>query len=189
MGRFKQLLPFGGQTVVESVVQAVLDGGVDDVVVVLGHRADEVRQVLDPLGVTAVVNESYREGMFSSLLCGLGQIPGTDAILLALGDQPQISSTTVARVIQAFRTGNAGIVVPVYGGKRGHPIVFDLPRYRDEIVGLSGEEGLKPVVRGHPEDTLEITIDDERILRDLDTPEDYQRELADKRKNESEDAS
>ena len=189
MGTFKQLLPFGGRTVVESVVQAVLDGGVDALTVVLGHRAEEVRRALVPLGVTTVVNEAYRNGMFSSVLCGLRQIPPADSLLLALGDQPQISAPIVKTVIAAFRSGQAGIVVPVYEEKRGHPIVLDLIRYRAEIEGLTGGEGLKPVVRGHPEDTLELTIEDERILRDMDTPEDYERELALLRNSDSKDAS
>jgi molybdenum cofactor cytidylyltransferase len=80
-------------------------------------------------------------------------------------------------------------LVPVFAGKRGHPVILDLARYRVEIEGLTGEKGLKPVVRGHPDDTLELTIEDERILRDLDTPEDYERELALMRKSDSKDAS
>jgi molybdenum cofactor cytidylyltransferase len=189
MGTFKQLLPFGGRTVVESVVGAVQDGGVDALTVVLGHRADEVREVLAPLNVATVVNEAYREGMFTSVLCGLRQVASADAVLLALVDQPQISASIVKAVIDSFRGGKAGIVIPVFGGKRGHPIVLDLPRYRVEIEGLTGEEGLKPVVRGHIEDTLELLIEDERILRDLDTPEDYERELALLRNSDSKDAS
>ena len=56
-------------------------------------------------------------------------------------------------------------------------MLIDLSRYRDEILNLSGDEGLKPVMRGHPRDTLEVPVDDEGILRDLDTPEDYRSEL------------
>ena len=98
-------------------------------------------------------------------------------MLLALGDQPQIERSVAAQVIEAYRAGSAGIVIPVVHGKRGHPVLIDVDRYRLEISELSGDMGLKPVVRGHPEDTLELDLENEDILRDMDTPEDYQSEL------------
>ena len=172
MGRFKQLLPFGDVTVVESVVRAVFDGGVDALTVILWHRADDVAHVLRSTGVETVYNAKFRDGMFSSILCGLSSVSNDCGVMVVLGDQPQIKSGVVRQVADAFRKGAAGIVVPVANGKRGHPVVIDSERYRDEIMTLS-----KPVVRGHPEDTLELALTDERILRDLDTPEDYAREL------------
>ncbi|MBK34336.1 MAG: hypothetical protein CME26_02260 [Gemmatimonadetes bacterium] len=187
MGAFKQLLPFGSRTVVESVVQAVRDGGVDDLTVVLGHRQEEVRTVLAPLKVSTVLNPAYEDGMFSSVLCGIRHLASADAVLLALGDQPQMTAPIVRTVVDAFRETEAGIVVPVFGEKRGHPIALDLARYRAEIQALTGDEGLKPVVRGHPEDTIELSIDNELILRDMDTREDYERELDLLRDNDSED--
>ena len=83
----------------------------------------------------------------------------------------------VQAVLRAYREGDRGIVIPISGGKRGHPVLVNLSRYRDEILRLSGDEGLKPVMRGHPHDTLEVPVDDEGILRDLDTPEDYRAEI------------
>lgn len=178
MGRFKQLLPYGKETVVGSVISALKGGGVDRVTVILGHRAEEVEKVLAGQGVRTVVNVDYLSGMFSSVLCAVGQASGEEALMLALGDQPQITSEICRRVVDAFQTSDRGIVIPVFSGRRGHPIVIDLAKYGDEIMRLDGSEGLKPVVRGHPEDTLEIPFEDDSILRDMDTPADYDREIA-----------
>ncbi len=179
MGTTKQLLPFGDKTVLQTVVDTLCGAKLAGVSVVLGHDAEAVRESLRDRPVRFCVNEAYREGMFSSVLCGLRALPAdADAVLIALGDQPQIALNAVRAVAQAYREGDKGIVIPVSGGKRGHPVLIDLPRYRREILSLSGDRGLKPVVRGHPEDTLEVPVGDEGILRDLDTPADYRAEVA-----------
>ena len=178
MGSTKQLLPFGDRTILQTVVDTLSGADLAGVVVVLGHDADAVRESLHGQPVLCCVNDAYREGMFSSVLCGLHHLPAdADAVLIALGDQPQIELKVVQAVVRAYRGGDRGIVIPISGGKRGHPVLINLSRYRDEILSLSGDEGLKPVMRGHPQDTLEVPVDDEGILRDLDTPEDYRSEI------------
>ena len=178
MGATKQLLPFGDKTVLQTVVDTLLGAKLAGVSVVLGHDAEAVRDSLKDRLVQFCVNDAYREGMFSSVLCGLRGLPtDADAALIALGDQPQIELNVVRAVVRAYREGSRGIVIPVSGGKRGHPVLINLPRYRREILSLSGDQGLKPVMRGHPQDTLEVPVDDEGILRDLDTPEDYRAEV------------
>lgn len=178
MGSTKQLLPFGDRTVLQTVVDTLSGADLAGVVVVLGHDADAVRESLRGWPVLCCVNDAYREGMFSSVLCGLHHLPAdADAVLIALGDQPQIELRVVQAVVRAYREGDRGIVIPISGGKRGHPVLINLSRYRDEILALAGDEGLKPVMRGHPQDTREVPVDDEGILRDLDTPEDYRSEI------------
>ncbi len=178
MGSTKQLLPFGDRTILQTVVDTLSGAHLAGVAVVLGHDADAVRDSLRDRPVQFCVNDAYREGMFSSVFCGLHHLPAdADAVLIALGDQPQIELHVVQAVVRAYREGDRGIVIPISGGKRGHPVLIDLARYRGEILGLSGDEGLKPVMRGHPQDTLEVPVDDEGILRDLDTPEDYRSEI------------
>ncbi len=178
MGSTKQLLPFGDRTILQTVVDTLSGADLAGVVVVLGHDADAVRESLRGRPVLCCVNDAYREGMFSSVLCGLRHLPGdADAVLMALGDQPQIELRVVQAVVRAYREGDRGIVIPISGGKRGHPVLINLSCYRGEILNLSGDEGLKPVMRGHPHDTLEVPVDDEGILRDLDTLKDYRAEI------------
>lgn len=178
MGTPKQMLPFGEKTVLQTVVDVLLTLNLVEVVVVMGHAFEQVRSSLAGRPVHCCVNERYREGMFSSVCCGLDAIPKTaDAMLMALGDQPHIEARVGAAVVDAYQQSDVGIVVPTWHGKRGHPALVDLKRYRSEILALSGDEGLKPVMRGHDADTLELQVEDAGILRDLDTPEDYQQEL------------
>ena len=177
MGRLKQLLPFGGRTVVQTVVDMLQSVEVGEIVVVLGHHAGDVGQVLAG-SARCVVNPEYEEGMFTSVLMGLNALnPNAEGMLLLLGDQPQIQNSVVKMVLDRFSSTDKGIVIPEVLGKHGHPIIIDVHRYGEAIRSLDGSQGLKPVVRGFPEDTEIVTIDDESILRDLDTPEDYEREL------------
>jgi molybdenum cofactor cytidylyltransferase len=179
MGQPKQLLPFGERTILERVVDMLLTAGVGEVVVVLGHVADRVRAVLGDRPVTAVVNESYRQGMLSSVKCGVHAIgAGYDAVLFALGDQPHIESAVVSQVIHAYRAGNAGIVIPRYGAKKGHPIIINLQKYREAIANLPEGAGLNALMQEHADDVRLIDVATEDIIRDIDVPDDYARELA-----------
>ena len=113
MGSTKQLLPFGDRTVLQTVVDTLHGADLAGVVVVLGHDADAVRESLRGRPALCCVNDAYREGMFSSVLCGLHHLPGdADAVLVALGDQPQIELRVVQAVVQAYREGDRGIVIP-----------------------------------------------------------------------------
>jgi molybdenum cofactor cytidylyltransferase len=179
MGRPKQLLPFGEHTILERVVDTLLTAGVGKVVVVLGHLAERVRAVLGERRVKVVINESYRQGMLSSVKCGVRAISADyDAVLLALGDQPHIECAVVSEVIRAYRAGNAGIVIPRYGAKRGHPIIIDLRKYRESIGNLPEDVGLNVLMQEHADDVRLIDVATEDIIRDIDVPDDYTRELA-----------
>ena len=179
MGTAKQLLPFGSRTMLQTVVDVLLAADLDGIIVVLGHRSREVAETLEGLPVDIQVNADHRKGMFSSVLCGIRALPASaNGALVVLGDQPQIRSRVVRAIAEAYRTGTKGIVIPTCQGRRGHPALVDVRRYGVEILALEGDEGLKPVMRSHQEDTLELPVEDPGILRDLDTPEDYQAELA-----------
>jgi molybdenum cofactor cytidylyltransferase len=179
MGKPKQLLPFGERTILERVVDTLLTAGVGEVIVVLGHLAEPVRAVLGDRPVRAVINESYQQGMLSSVKCGVRAIGAEhDAVLFALGDQPHIDSAVVSEVIRAYRAGNAGIVIPRYGEKKGHPIIINLQKYRETIVSLPEDVGLNALIQKHADDVCLIDVATEDIIRDIDMPDDYTRELA-----------
>ncbi len=178
MGLLKPLLPFGEKTILQSVVDLLLSVDLEEIVVVVGHRADEVKESLAGRTVRFSLNADYAKGMLSSVHCGVAAVPDSaDAALIVLADQPQIEARVARRVVSAYKAGKKGIVIPTYRGTRGHPALVDLKRYRDEILRLPENRGLKPVTRGHPGDTLELPVEDAGILRDLDTPEDYRAEL------------
>ena len=144
--------------------------------VVLGHRSDELAAHLADTGATVVINEHYREGMLSSIQAGIRAAPpDAERFVIALGDQPSIRPGVVSTLLAAAERG-AGIVVPSYGSRRGHPVVLDA-RYREEILALDPQVGLRELLQRHAAEVGHVTIDDEAVLSDMDTPEDYQREL------------
>jgi molybdenum cofactor cytidylyltransferase len=177
MGQLKALLPFGTYTVIEQVIQPLLQADLADVVVVLGHRAAEIAVVLATWPVHVLYNPDYRQGMTTSVQVALRHItPLPDAYLLVLVDQPHLGLTPVHQVLNGFRQTGKGLVIPTYNGKRGHPIVL-AARYRQEVLALGPQQGLNIVTRGHADDTLEVPMSADDILRDMDYPAEYEAEL------------
>jgi molybdenum cofactor cytidylyltransferase len=177
MGTLKPLLPYGSGTVIQAVVRALTSSPVHQVMVVVGHRAEEIEGSLEGSGAGVVFNPRYPEGMLTSVQAGIAAAPpDTDWFVLALGDQPSLSSALVHRLLEVARNGSAGIVVPSFGGRRGHPLLIH-SRFREEIGALPAETGLRELLRRHPESVHHEVVEDEAVLADMDTPADYEREL------------
>ena len=176
MGTLKQLLPLGSKTVIEVVVEGVRSR-LEQVFVVLGHRADQIVPVLVDHPVELVINSDYRSGMLSSVKCGIRAAGPATAYLICLGDQPGLDPGVIGEVIEAAAASGKGIVIPTYEGQRGHPILIDRS-YRGEILALAEDRGLNTITRGHPGDTLEVPISGRAVVEDMDTPADYGREQA-----------
>jgi molybdenum cofactor cytidylyltransferase len=179
MGVHKQLLPLAGTTVIGHIVDQLLRSKVDEVHVVVGHEADQIRRALSGRPVRIAVNPDYEQtDMLASIRCGLRTLPeACRAILVALGDQPAITPELIDAMIDSFSTCGKGIVVPVYNGKRGHPLLLDV-RYRREILTGCDQVGLRGLLRAHAEDIFSLAVADARALGDMDYPQDYRRELA-----------
>ena len=175
MGEFKQLLPLGGRAAIEWIAE-VVGSRLDEVVVVLGHRAEAIAPVLTDYPVRCIVNSAYCTGMLSSVQCGVRAVDIASDYLICLGDQPRLSGAVVEQVLQARKQVGEGIIIPTANGERGHPVLIR-NAYRAEILGLPMDVGLNAVTRGHPEDTCELPVSEDAILTDMDTPADYQREL------------
>ena len=173
MGTQKLLLPFGETTVVGAVVGTALASRVDRVLVVLGADRDAVRLPLGSLGIDFAVNEDFAKGMLSSVQAGFAALPpDAEAAVVMLGDQPFLPAGVVDAVVEAFRRSGKGIVVPAFQGRRGHPVLIGL-KYRDEVLALDPTDGLRRLMRAHPDDIFEAEVEDANILRDMDVPEDY----------------
>ena len=192
MGTPKQLLPWQGRSFIAQIVSTLLESPLDEIVVVLGHRADEIRtqipnlpdataareaQIAKPV-VRALLNPRYREGMLTTIQCGIAALADdVRASYIALVDQPQLKASTVATLRQQFEASQKGIVVPSHQMRRGHPLLIDLHKYRAEILAIEGPPGLQKLLRDHPDDILHVNFDDASVLADLDTPEDYRRAI------------
>ena len=178
MGVQKLLLPFGGKTVISHIVDQLLAGSVDKVVVVTGHEPGRISDELSGRPISIVNNADYDSGMLSSVRCGLRALPERyKAVLVAIGDQPSIRTELVNLMIRSFAAGSKNILVPCYEGKRGHPLLFSA-RYREEILTHYDDVGLRGLLHAHPDDVLELSVSMPSVLTDMDYPEDYKRELA-----------
>jgi molybdenum cofactor cytidylyltransferase len=173
MGELKQLMPLGKGTIIEQAIDNLLASAVDEVIVVLGHKAEEIKRVIAARQVKITVNPDYREGMSTSIIAGLKLAdPNAEAVMLALGDQPLVDSQTINRLIDEFHKSGKGIALPTYNGKRGNPVIFAI-RYKPELLELKGDIGGRDIVKRHPQDVLEVAVDSESVISDIDTREDY----------------
>lgn len=178
MGQFKPLLPFAGKTVIESAIDSMLSGGVDTVVVVLGHRAEQVRVRLrlryPPERVSTVVNPHYAEtDMFESIRVGLGVMPPCRAFYLLPGDMPLVSSQTYRALAAAFPTGDDRIVFPLLDGHRAHPPLIGSALI-EPILRYEGRAGLRGFWSTQTEKICAVPVLDTGCVQDLDTPQQYQ---------------
>ena len=177
MGFPKMLLTFNGKTMIEKVIGNVTRSDVENSLVVLGAERDALIELVGKLSVKYCYNDNYIEGMLSSVKCGFRNLPSDfEAVLVFQGDQPFITPKVINIVIEAYRSSGNGIVIPVYGKKRGHPILID-KKYRDEIEKLDSREGLRSLAHHFSDDVLEVETDESGILRDFDTLEEYKKEI------------
>jgi molybdenum cofactor cytidylyltransferase len=177
MGVQKLLLPFGQATVISHIVGQVTASMVKKTYVVVGHQAREVTCEL--AGSTALIinNKEYTSGMLSSFRAGLRHIARQfSGILVVLGDQPTITSAIIDEIILASRATEKKIIVPVYKGRRGHPIIIST-EYRDAILSNYDDVGLRGVLREHEEDVFEVNVSNPAVCADMDYPADYQRRI------------
>jgi molybdenum cofactor cytidylyltransferase len=177
MGTPKMLLPFKGSTMLEKVIEIIKDSGIEQIIVVLGAEREKISELLKSSKVRTSYNERYKEGMLSSVICGLQNVPAeAEAVLVFQGDEPLISPTSVKKVVEGFRSSQRGIVIPVYGKKRGHPLLI-APKYMKEVPLIEPERGLRALAEKHFDDVLEVDTDDPGILKDFDTFEEYSKEI------------
>ncbi|MCC6485906.1 MAG: nucleotidyltransferase family protein [Candidatus Hydrogenedentes bacterium] len=177
MGRQKLLLPYRGRTVIEHIVGQVIASEVSQTIVVTGHDAEAVKAVLADKPLTVVENTRYKEGMLTSIRRGLQEVhPEAEAFMVVLGDQPSVSSRLVNILLRGFRGAAEDIVVPLYDDDTGHPIIISM-RYREEVMTHFDGTGLRGLIYGNPDCVHRLPVDMPEVLRDMDTPEDYQREL------------
>ncbi len=172
MGRSKQLLPLGNRPVIRHCLDNIIAAGVRDIVVVLGAGSDDVRAAISGMPVRTAVNNDTRSDMAGSVRLGLKEVgPASTGVLICLVDHPLVSEHTIKTLIQEHRSDTGRIIIPLYKGRRGHPTLF--PRKAIESV-FSGKT-LRDVITGHAGSIRTVAVDDEGIVMDLDTPEDYER--------------
>ena len=173
-GGKKLLEPIDGEPLLDRTISALLDGGVSQVIVVVGPDATELQRDVNAFSdprVWPVVNPDPSRGMFSSLQAGMAEAEG-DALVVLPADMPFVQSGTVAVLLDVFASRPA-IVSPKYHGKRGHPVVLP-PSVRDEIRAADPALTLHDILKRHPDIRADVDVEDRGVVRDVDRPEDLQ---------------
>lgn len=170
MNRFKPLLPVDGQSMIERVVSMMKSAGAEPVVVVTGHRAEDIRAHLKDAGVVFVHNERYSETqMLDSLLLGLQVLEGKcGRVLISPSDVPLVQQATVERVLSE----KGAFVRPLHLGEPGHPVALDMSLF-PMLRQYRGEGGLRRAIESSGIDFAEFETDDRGVVMDNDTEEDY----------------
>lgn len=175
MGRPKQLLDWGGRTLLQHQVDTFVASDFAPVVVVLGARARQIRARTrcEPPCVL-VENAGYRAGRATSVRVGVSTLPDdVDAVIIASVDQP-CSAATLEQITEAWRGGGGRIVVPRLQGRNGHPALFDGSLLSELRVVEERSEGIRAVRRAHTAETHFVDVDDPLVLLDVNTPEEYE---------------
>lgn len=180
MGNPKQLLPWGERTVMATVVDNLGRAGVDPVFCVIGHREDEMRAALDGSAARIVVNQDYADQeMLASYQAGIAVLAhegSTEVVgtLLALVDQPHVGSEIIRQVIDAALISPGRIIIPSHDMRRGHPI-FLPRRLWPALLALNEHGSLRVLLGKYAGDIVYVNIGSDAILRDMDTPAEYER--------------
>ncbi|MBS0014074.1 MAG: nucleotidyltransferase family protein [Desulfobacterales bacterium] len=171
MGRIKQLLPVLGEPAIRLCLGRICNAGVDHVIVVLGENQDRIRPVIKDFPAEIALNAKPGSQMADSVACGMALLPDKiTGVMVALCDHPLVAQSTYADLAALHRKNPDSILLPVYNRRGGHPTVFPIKLCRAAAHGTP----LNAVVRANAGRVCRVELNDPAIVRDMDTPEDYQ---------------
>lgn len=174
-GGGKLLAPFGGRPLIAVTLSGLHGAPVDEIIVVVGKDAKELRSICEPHGSRVIENPDWARGMSTSVRRGLlACVPGTRAAVVALADQPLVGAEAVARLVEAFEDG-AKVAVATYGGEPRNPVLFAREVWPLLLRELSGDKGARAFLVRHPELVTEVSCDDVADPTDVDTVEGLRR--------------
>jgi molybdenum cofactor cytidylyltransferase len=188
MGQNKLLLNFREKPLIVRAVDTLLASDIDEVIVVLGHETEKVRDQLErSIGLTnkapgkpvrLVQNPDYQNGLSTSVRTGVEAVSRqANGIMIYLADQPLLEPEDVNRIVAGFAAAkevNKSIVVPFFRGERGNPVILDAS-LRDSILGIAGDVGCKGVIKRYPEKVYAIEMENDHVVRDVDDVQAYER--------------
>lgn len=171
-GGNKLLADLAGKPVLRHTIENVLASRAGPVIVVTGHQAGDVAELIQGLPVTVCFNPHFADGMATSLAAGVAALPDdVDGALIFLGDMPLIRGDLINAVIDGFGQGDGKtIVVPVHASRRGHPVLWGRDHFAD-LEALQGDQGARQLLAAHAGEIAEFDAGSEAIFADADTPE------------------
>ncbi|NLI55574.1 nucleotidyltransferase family protein [bacterium] len=182
IGRIKQLLPWKNSTILGNIIDTLKDTDLDKIYIVLGHEKEEILENIKhhlTEKFEVIFNENYKKGMLTSIQEAVKKIPDDYfGFIIFLGDQPFIKKETVDKSIERIKAKDYPIIVSCYKGERGHPTFISL-EFKEKILSLDPEKGaLRDIIYDARNKNLvfDFETDDEDVIKDIDTYEDYIRE-------------
>ncbi|MBI5150125.1 MAG: nucleotidyltransferase family protein [Candidatus Omnitrophica bacterium] len=175
-GSPKALAKLGQETVIERLEKLLLSTETAELIIVLGHGAEQIKPVLfKHKKVKIVYNKDYKLGQTSSLKTALAHIAlDANGILLLPVDYPLIKQETLQTLIGFFQKRNPLILIPSYHGDKGHPPIFDI-RLKKEFLDLDNAVGINTVIHRHAAETCVLPVEDEGVIRSFNTPEEFEK--------------
>jgi molybdenum cofactor cytidylyltransferase len=174
LGRNKLLLPMGLKPVVVWTVENALASPLDEVILVTGHQQMAVESAVSRLPIRTVHNPDYVDGQSTSLKAGVqAASPWTECYIFFLGDQPLIEPEIVHALLERYRRDQPLIVVPVFAGQRGNPVLVST-KLRAELLSLSGDAGARPLLEAHADEVATVEVSNPAVRMDIDREEDYE---------------
>jgi CTP:molybdopterin cytidylyltransferase MocA len=173
MGAFKPLLPFGDGTVIESCIHNIRTAGIEDIIVVTGHRGEELRAHLESHSTTFAQNPNPDSEMSVSIALGIEQVAADKkAVLITPVDHPAVPPEVIKSIVHEWRHAGARLVQPEHQGRGGHPVLIDLA-FRNELMHLDPQTGLRSLFDHHRTEVHRLPVTSPFVARDTDTWEDY----------------
>ena len=179
-GKNKLLLPLDGKAILAHTLEALLACDAEEIIVVLGNDMKEIKSLIESKGysVTTVFNQHFADGMTTSIKAGVENISKkADGIMICLADMPFIKANQYNQIIERFsqvkQSNPDTIVVPIYHGKRGNPVIFS-SAYKSGILSHKNLEGCKGLIKDNPQNVTEIEFDSNFITVDIDTIEEFE---------------
>ena len=174
MGSVNKLtLPVAGQPLLRRTAETLLQAGLQELVVVVGHEQQTARELLRGLPLHIVCNDNYPEGQMTSVHCGMRALQqACDAVLVCLADLPLMAAEDLRQLTDAFAHCPTSVLVPTYKGERGNPIVLAY-EHRQKILAGDRNLGCKRLIQKHPELVTALEMDNDHLVFDLDTPQAY----------------
>ena len=171
----KLLLPFKGKTVIVTVVEHLVNAGIEEIIVVTGNHAEQVKNLLKHLDVKVIYNEDFKKGMTSSIKKGVLGVKG-NSYMICLGDMPFITNEEYLQIRTFFEKqrhlNDACICIPTYKNKKGNPVVFS-SFFKSEIFKHTNMEGCKGIIAGNQQNVYKLEMKAANILKDIDTADNY----------------
>ena len=181
IGTPKALLKIGEKTFLQHIVEIVHSARIIDVVIVLGAEAEEIQKTIIWFDGKVVINNDWQKGQLSSIITGLNALDLTKSepeeihgAIICPADHPLLTQSLLVDLLQGYWLSKKRIIIPIHRGKRGHPIIFDRELF-DDIRNAPIDIGARAVVRNHEQDIQEVDVNDEGVLINIDSPDDYKK--------------